>query len=205
MSTLDMDDYLTQKNLAEMNLEPSAPISAATAENKSVKSILKESAKFQPSHQEPSPSSSQKADVSSVHVKKKAAVIPPSAPPEATVPMPPSPYRPTRITNVIRIEARWAPKDFKELRSSTAKMHLRLAPIMSCFNNEHTWLMEWQTDQLAADADLEPTQFSKFLSIRVVPMAKECFYFSFRIHSTGTQFMQVAKSKIMSTAKMGEH
>ena len=114
--------------------------------------------------------------------------------------------RPTKIRNVIRIEARWAPRDFQELRSSTTKMHLRLAPILSCFNNDHTWMLEWQTDQMHLQSELEPAQLSKFLSIRVVPVAKEqCFYFSFRIHATGPQFSQVAASKVLTIAKQGKN
>jgi hypothetical protein len=56
-------------------------------------------------------------------------------------------------------------------------MYGRLAPILSCFNNDHSWIMEWQTNQLEATPDLDPTQLSKYLSIRVVPVVKEqCFY-----------------------------
>ena len=114
--------------------------------------------------------------------------------------------RPTKIINTIRIEARWAPKDFHELRASTSTTYLRLAPILSCFNTEHTWMVEWQTDQMEEATDLDPAQLSKYLSIRIVPVAKDkCFYFSFRIHATGAQFMQVVQSKILHTAKKGEN
>jgi hypothetical protein len=115
--------------------------------------------------------------------------------------------RPTKITaNVIRMEARWAPKDFNELQHSTSKMHLRLAPILSCFNNEHTWLMEWQTDQMPENADIDPNQLSQYLSIQVVPVAKDqCFYFSFRVHGSGKQFQHTLASKVFSIAKRGEN
>ena len=114
--------------------------------------------------------------------------------------------RPKRIKNVLRVEARWAPKDFNELRSSSKKMHLRLAPILSCFNTQYTWMMEWQTDQMDVAADIDPAQMSKYLSIRVASVAKDqCFYFSFRIHGSGPQFTQVALSKVLSTAKRGEN
>ena len=56
--------------------------------------------------------------------------------------------RPATITNIIQIEARWTPKDFHELCASTSKMYLRLALILLCFNNEHTWMVEWQTEQM---------------------------------------------------------
>ena len=85
-------------------------------------------------------------------------------------------------------------------------MYGRLAPILSCFNNDHSWIMEWQTNQLEATPDLDPTQLSKYLSIRVVPVVKEqCFYFSFRICATGAQFRQVVTSKVLGIAKRGEN
>jgi hypothetical protein len=58
-----------------------------------------------------------------------------------------------------------------------AKLHQRLAPILSCFNNEYTWLMEWQTDQMPAASDLATGQISQYLGIRVATIAKDqCFY-----------------------------
>ena len=111
-----------------------------------------------------------------------------------------------KVSNVIRIEARWAPKDFNELRVSTKKLHLRLAPILSCFNTDHSWMLEWQTNQMDDLPDIEPTQLAKYLSIRVVSVAKEqCFYFSFRINATGAGFSQVAASKVLTIAKRGEN
>ena len=73
--------------------------------------------------------------------------------------------RRTVIKNVVRVETRWAPKDFNELRSSSEKMYGRLAPILSCFNNDHSRIMEWQTNQMEATPDLDQTQPSKYLSI----------------------------------------
>ena len=117
----------------------------------------------------------------------------------------PSIHRPSQLNYTLRIEARWAPKDFHKLRASTATMYLRLAPILSCFNNEHTWLLEWQRDQMPAEADILCTQLAKYLSIRVVPVAKEkCFYFSFRIAGKGSHFTQVMQSKILKAAESGE-
>ena len=113
---------------------------------------------------------------------------------------------PTSINNIIRIETRWAPQDFQELRSSTKKMHLRLAPILSCFNNDHSWMLEWQTDQMADSPDIAPTDITRFLSIRIATVVKErCFYFSFRINATGGGFSQVTSSKVLATAKRGEN
>ena len=113
---------------------------------------------------------------------------------------------PVTIHETLRIEARWAPPDFHAIRASTALMYLRLAPILSCFNTEHTWLLEWQTDQLATCPVLPPTQLSKFLSIRIVAVAQQqCIYFSFRLCASGSQFIQVAKSKVLKAAKRGEN
>ena len=92
------------------------------------------------------------------------------------VPIPPKSYRPMEVKNILCVEARWAPKDFQELRHSTTKMYARLAPILSCFNMEHTWMMEWQTERMPTLADLDPVGLSKFLSIRVLAYAKDqCF------------------------------
>jgi hypothetical protein len=114
--------------------------------------------------------------------------------------------RPTTIKHMVRVETRWAPKDFNELRLSSEKMHRRLAPILSCFNTDHSWMMEWQVDQMDEASEIAPAQLSKYLSIRVVPVAKEqCFYFSFRINATGAQFSQVMKSKVLAIAKRGEN
>jgi hypothetical protein len=104
--------------------------------------------------------------------------------------------RSVAVTNPVRIEAQWAPKDFHTLKSSTAKMYTRLAPLLSCFNTPHSWMIEWQTDQLAHEQALSSVQLSKFLSIRVVPvLAQQCFYFSFRVNANGKQLVQVLKSK----------
>jgi hypothetical protein len=114
--------------------------------------------------------------------------------------------QPVEVTHPVRIEARWAPKDFHALRASTAKMYIRLAPILSCFNNPHSWLIEWQTDQLAPTQDVSSSQLSKFMSIRVVPvLAQQCFYFSFRVNATGKQLVQVLQSQVLKQTKRGEN
>ena len=94
---------------------------------------------------------------------------PPLAPPAHV------PCRPTNIKQIIRVEARWAPKAFLELKASTSKMYQRLAPILSCFNTEHTWLLEWQTDQMQELVDILPAHMSKFLSIRVTGHQRKMF------------------------------
>jgi hypothetical protein len=115
-------------------------------------------------------------------------------------------HPPKSVDNTVRIEVRWAPKDFHELRASSEKMFSRLAPILSCFNTKYTWMIEWQNDQMEDSVDIDPTKLAKYLSIRIVPVVKErAFYFSFRICATGSQFTQVVKSEIMKTAKAGEH
>ena len=114
-------------------------------------------------------------------------------------------HPPKNVEHSVRIEVRWAPNDFHELRASKEKMFSRLAPILSCFNTQYTWMLEWQTDQMEDSVDIDPKQLAKYLSIRIVPVVKErAFYFSFRICATGSQFTQVAKSAIMKTAKSGE-
>jgi hypothetical protein len=52
---------------------------------------------------------------------------------------------------------------------------------------------------------IDPTQIDKFLSVRFVASAKhKCFFFSFRINATGSQFVQVLRSKEMQAIKKGE-
>jgi hypothetical protein len=66
--------------------------------------------------------------------------------------------------------------------------------------------LEWQTNQVAASATLDPSQLSKYLSIKVVANnQQQCFFFSFRVKATGAQFTQTARSKVLQTAKQGEH
>jgi hypothetical protein len=138
----------------------------------------------------PKKTPSAKAQSSAAPSTAASVVLPPKTPPK----------------NPLRVEVRWAPKDFYELKESTTKMHLRLAPILSCFNTEKTWMMEWQTDQLAESADISPIGLSKFLSIRVLAVVKEkCFYFSFRMNATGSQFMKACQSNVVQTAKRGEN
>jgi hypothetical protein len=55
------------------------------------------------------------------------------------------PKIPTQVTNSLRVEVRWAPKDFKTLKGSSGLLFARLAPILSCFNTPHSWLVQWQT------------------------------------------------------------
>ena len=112
---------------------------------------------------------------------------------------------PTKVRNVLRVEVRWAPKDFTTLKASKALMYTRFAPILSSFNTTHTWVVEWQTDQLAKANTIPPTQVDQFLSICCVTSTKQkCFYFSFRLNATGAQFIQALKSKEMQSIKRGE-
>jgi hypothetical protein len=85
-------------------------------------------------------------------------------------------------------------------------MYTCFAPILSGFNNNHSRVIEWQTDQMATTSIISPTQVDKFSSIRCVASSEEkCFYFSFRIHATGSQFIQVLRSKdSMQTIRQGE-
>ena len=88
-------------------------------------------------------------------------------------------------TPIIRIETRWAPKDFKDLQASSDKFYERLYPILQCFQIENTSsLMEWQTDQLVSldSPELACSTITKCLSIRLVTnSSQKCFYFSFRV------------------------
>jgi hypothetical protein len=63
-------------------------------------------------------------------------------------------------------------------------------------------MIEWQTDQLAKEQTISPSQLSKFLGIRIIPVtAQQCFYFSFRVNATGKQLVQVLQSKEQKNAK----
>ena len=68
-------------------------------------------------------------------------------------------------------------------------------------------MIEWQTDQVAPEQIISPTQLSKFLSIQVVPVtAQRCFYFSFKVNATGKQqLVQVLQSKEQKKAKREEN
>lgn len=118
----------------------------------------------------------------------------PTTPPPVPVPIL---HQPLKANDPVRIEARWALKDFHALKSSTAQMFTRLAPILSCFNTPYLWMDEWQNNQLAPEQALSSAHLSKFLSIRVVPvLAQQCFYFSFRVNAIGKQqLVQVLQSK----------
>jgi hypothetical protein len=84
-------------------------------------------------------------------------------------------------------------------------MYTRFAPILSSFNTTHSWVVEWQTDQLAKAPQIEPTQVDQFMSIRCVASPKQkCFYFSFRLQASGAQFIQVLKSNALQSIKRGE-
>jgi hypothetical protein len=111
-------------------------------------------------------------------------------------------------TPIIRLETRWAPKDFQELHASSDKFYERLYPILQCFQIDDTSaLMEWQTDQLVTYSDIKEARatISKCLSIRMVSNVKQqCFYFSFRVQTTGTTLTQTMKSKTLQSLKKGE-
>ena len=152
-------------------------------------------------HSLPSTSTSSTATEAWIRTKK-----PSSTAPSASFDTVSTLNRPVAVTNPVRIEARWAPKDFHALKSSTAQMYTRLAPLLSCFNTQHSWIIEWQTDQLAPEQALSSVQLSKFLSIRVVPvLAQQCFYFSFRVNANGKQLVQVLQSKELKKKKRGEN
>jgi hypothetical protein len=113
---------------------------------------------------------------------------------------------PTKVTNVLRVEVRWAPKDFSSLKASRALMYTRFAPILSRFNTSHSWVVAWQTDEMSKTTIIEPTHVDKFMSVRFVTSSKQqCFYFSFRINATGSQFVQVLRSKEIQVIKKGEN
>jgi hypothetical protein len=153
-------------------------------------------------------SSSIKQSLEERHSSKPLTISGVEETPNLSTPPPPltNARRQKTIKHVVRVETRWAPKDFNELRSSSEKMYRCLAPILSCFNSAHSWMIEWQTDQMGESPDIDPAQLSKFLSICVVPVAKEsCFYFSFRICATGAQFSQVVTSKVLAIAKRGKN
>jgi hypothetical protein len=85
-------------------------------------------------------------------------------------------------------------------------MYTRLALLLSTFNTQHSWVIEWQTDQLATEQIISPSQLSKFLSIRDLPVsAQQCFYFSFRVNATGKHLVQVLQSKEHKKKKRGKN
>jgi hypothetical protein len=111
-------------------------------------------------------------------------------------------------TPIIRIETRWAPKDFKTLQASSDKFFERLYPILKCFQIDRiSSLMEWQTDQLVlldSPATARNTM-TKCLSVRLITNSKQqCFYFSFRVQSTGSDLTHTLKSPEFQTIKKGE-
>ncbi len=111
----------------------------------------------------------------------------------------------TTVLNALRVEVRWSPKDFFTLKASKALMYTRFDPILSGFNNSHSRVIEWQTDQMSQTSIISPTQVDKFLSVRCVASSKQkCFYFSFRIHATGPQFIQVLRSKEFQAIRNGK-
>ena len=191
------DEFPLQTQEDDFIAVPMSPTRATAIDNDEATNVSVPASTKTPasSPKKTSASSPKKTPLSSP--KKTPAVANPSsaAPTTASVVLSPK----TLTKNSLRFEVRWAPKDFYELRDSTTKMHLRLVPIMSCFNTEKTWMMEWQTDQLAESADISPIGLSKFLSIRVLAVVKEKrFYFSFRMNATGSQFMKACQSNVRS-------
>ena len=131
----------------------------------------------------------------------------PSTPPRPSTSHPKMPMDPLppKVLNALRVEVRWAPKDFLPLKASKALMYTRFAPILSGFNTSHSRVIEWQTDQLSQTSIITSTQVDQFLSVRCVASSKQkCFYFSFRIHATGPQFIQVLRSKDFQAIRHGE-
>jgi hypothetical protein len=67
-------------------------------------------------------------------------------------------------------------------------------------------MMEWQTPQMGDSPEVDPVTLSNYLSIRIASAARQqCVYFSFWIHGTGAQFIQVASSRVLTIAKRGEN
>ena len=122
--------------------------------------------------------------------------------------LPPTDNKSPSTTPTIRIETRWAPKDFKELHASSDKFYARLYPILKCFQTDSTSsLVEWQTDQLVLLESPETARstMTKCLSVRMIANSKQqCFYFSFRVQSTGSDLTQTLKSQELQTIKKGE-
>ena len=152
-------------------------------------------------------SSGIKPNDTSAHIDSHSQAIPSTmAPPQRELKAPKETLKsPSTLTNPLRVDVRWAPKDFKLVKSSSAILYARLAPIISGFNTTHSWVVEWQTDQLAKTHTIDPIHLAQFLSIRKVTSVKQqCFYLSFRVDATGSQFIQVLKSKAMQALKKGE-
>jgi hypothetical protein len=94
---------------------------------------------------------------------------------------------PSRSSSVIRIVARWSPKDFNTLNKSRDDFNSCIAKILSAVHTSEHPLVEWQTSQDSSAADIRPADVSKNLSIKIASSYKtKTFTFGFRICTTGT-------------------
>jgi hypothetical protein len=64
--------------------------------------------------------------------------------PRATTPPTTDSKIPFKVKNGLRVEVRWAPKDFSTLKTSRALLFTRFAPILSRFNTTCYWKVAWQ-------------------------------------------------------------
>jgi len=112
---------------------------------------------------------------------------------------------PSRSSSVIRIIARWSPKDFNTLNKSRDDFNSRIAKILSAVHTSEHPLVEWQTSQVSSAADILPADVSKFLSIKIASSYKtKTFTFGFRICTTGTTLKTILQSKALASVKKGE-
>ena len=104
----------------------------------------------------------------------------PSTPPRPSTSHPKVPMDPLtpKALNALRVEVRWAPKDFLTLKASKALMYTRFAPILSGFNTSHSRVIEWQTDQMSQTSIITSTQVNQFLSVRCVASSKQILQLS---------------------------
>ena len=207
MSTKDMDDYIhTLKNVSHKAPPPNSSQPMTQAET----DTLLHGVSFDTTPPaSPTRTPTQNPTSHTENTKNMTDTNPHETP--DTMDIDDTPNQPTTTSTIpiIRIETRWAPKDFKELQASSDKFYERLYPILQCFQIKNiSSLMEWQTDHLVSLLDSPESArltITKCLSIRLITNSKQkCFYFSFRVQSTGSELTQTMKSQLLQTIKKGE-
>jgi hypothetical protein len=112
---------------------------------------------------------------------------------------------PIRSPSVIRLVARWSPKDFDTLNKSQDEFNHHIAKILSAIHTPDHPLVEWQTSQVSSAADLLPADVSRILSIKIASSHKtKTFNFGFRIRTTGAKLKTILQSRALASVKKGE-
>jgi hypothetical protein len=119
---------------------------------------------------------------------------------------------PSKMTNpLVQIKARWAPKDSYVLKSLKAQIITRLTPLLSTFNKQHSWMIEWQTNQSVKKLILSPFQRSTFLAIACLTMlllqlwSGECNWKATCPGSTIERIKNKRKQNVVNTSLLIPH